>query len=333
MFSLFTGFIQKTHLFEPHEKLLLAVSGGIDSMVMMHLFEKSEFIYGVVHCNFQLRDDDSMRDELFVKEQVLQHGVPFYSTRFETKEYAALNGISIEMAARELRYEYFERIRLTDNYDYIATAHHQDDVLETFFLNLSRKTGIRGLSGIREKTGRIIRPLLFASRRDIEKYARINEVESREDSTNSEMIYQRNYIRHHIIPAFTALNPSFKGSLAETVSNLREAEEVCSFFLDRAKEQVMHSQNNGWEIQITRLMEFPFPKVLLYEILLEFDFNPAIARQVYLSLAGLPGKQFYSKSHRLVKDRESLFVTPYHRMKNGFFISRMTTLSWLPHLS
>jgi tRNA(Ile)-lysidine synthase len=310
MFNRFTAFILNTRLFEPHEKVLLAVSGGIDSMVMMHLFEKSEFTYGVVHCNFQLRGDDSMRDELFVKEQVLQHGVPLYSTRFETKEYAALNGISIEMAARELRYEYFEQIRFRNNYDYIATAHHQDDVLETFFLNLSRKTGIRGLSGIREKNGRIIRPLLFASRRDIEGYARSNDVESREDRTNSEMIYQRNYIRHHIIPAFTGLNPSFKGSLSETISNLREAEEVYSHFLNQANVQVMLSQYNGWEIQISRLMEFPFPKVLLYEILLEFGFNTVIAKQVYLSLGSLSGKQFYSKTHRLVKDRESLFVTP-----------------------
>jgi tRNA(Ile)-lysidine synthase len=319
MFSLFTGFIQKTHLFEPHEKVMLAVSGGIDSMVLLHLFERSGFNYGVVHCNFQLRDDDSMHDELFVREQVLQHGVPFYSTRFETKEHAALNGISIEMAARELRYEYFEQIRFKNNYDYIATAHHQDDVLETFFLNLSRKTGIRGLTGIREKSGRIIRPLLFASRRNIEEYARLNGVESREDRTNSEMIYQRNYIRHHVIPAFTALNPSFKGSLAETVSNLREAEEVYSFFLNRAKEQVMQPQQNGWVIHISSLMEFPFPKVLLYEILLEFGFNPAIARQVYLSLSGLPGKQFYSKTHRLVKDRESLFVTPLSQDEERIF--------------
>jgi tRNA(Ile)-lysidine synthase len=139
------------------------------------------------------------------------------------------------MAARELRYEYFEQIRFNNNYDYIATAHHQDDVLETFFLNLSRKTGIRGLSGIREKNGRIIRPLLFASRRDIEGYARSNDVESREDRTNSEMIYQRNYIRHHIIPAFTGLNPSFKGSLSETISNLREAEEVYSHLFKPGK--------------------------------------------------------------------------------------------------
>jgi tRNA(Ile)-lysidine synthase len=310
MFTRFIDFIQDNRLFDPHEKVLLAISGGIDSMVLMHLFEQSDYNYGVVHCNFQLRDDDSMRDELFVKEQVLQHGVSFYSTRFDTKEYALLNGISIEMAARELRYEYFEQIRAGNNYEYIATAHHQDDVLETFFLNLSRKTGIRGLSGIRGKNGRIIRPLLFACRREIEEYARLSGVESREDRTNSEVIYQRNYIRHHVIPAFTGLNPAFKGNLAETVSNLKEVEEVYTFFMSQAKEQVMNSFHQEWKIQIDRLMEFPFPRVLLYEILTGFGFNPKIAQQVFEGLNSLPGKQYFSKSHRLVKDRESLFITP-----------------------
>ena len=319
MYNRFAEFIQSHRLFEPHEKVLLAVSGGIDSMVLMHLFEKSGFNYGVVHCNFQLRDDDSMGDELFVKEQVLQHGVPFYSTRFETREHAAVNGISIEMAARELRYEYFEQIRFNNSYDYIATAHHQDDVLETFFLNLSRKTGIRGLSGIREKNGKVIRPLLFAGRREIEEYARLNDVGSREDRTNSEMIYQRNYIRHNIMPALQGLNPAFRANLAETVSNLREVEEVYSYVLKQAKEQVIYPAGNGWEIHASRLIEFPFPKVLLYEILSEFNFNPAIARQVYNSLESLPGKQFYSKTHRLVKDRENLFVTPLPQNEERIF--------------
>ena len=319
MFKRFTDFIHANHLFEPGERVLVAVSGGIDSMVLLHLFEKSGFSYGVVHCNFQLRAEDSQLDEVFVREQVLQHGVPFFSTRFDTREYAALNGISIEMAARELRYDFFEKVRLENHYDYIATAHHQDDVLETFFLNLSRKTGIKGLAGIREKTGKVIRPLLFAGRKDIIEFARINDIEFREDRTNSEVIYQRNYVRHHIIPAFTGLNPAFKGNLSETISNLREAEEVYSFFLNQTKDKVMQVQQYGWEVHISRLMEFPFPKVLLYEILSGFGFNPAIAHQVYMGLASLPGKQFYSKSYRLVKDREKLFITPLQKDEERIF--------------
>ncbi|HKI88059.1 MAG TPA: tRNA lysidine(34) synthetase TilS, partial [Draconibacterium sp.] len=158
MLDRFVEFVKDKQLFETQQKVLLAVSGGIDSMVLLHLFEKTGFKYGIVHCNFQLRGVESDEDEKFVKQQVLIHGVPSFFQRFETEEYARLNGISIEMAARELRYDYFEKIRIEKGYDYIATAHHQDDLIETFFLNLSRKTGIKGLTGIKEKAGRIIRP-------------------------------------------------------------------------------------------------------------------------------------------------------------------------------
>jgi tRNA(Ile)-lysidine synthase len=162
MYSRFIEYIKTKKLFEEEEKVLLAVSGGMDSMVLLHLFEKSGYNYGVVHCNFQLRGEDSDADEDFVKSQVLSHGVEFFCRRFETLEHARLNGISVEMAAREIRYAYFEETSIEYNYDYIATAHHLDDLAETFFLNLSRKTGIRGLTGIKEKAGKIIRPMLFS---------------------------------------------------------------------------------------------------------------------------------------------------------------------------
>ncbi len=206
----FFEFVKNKQLFEPHQKVLLAVSGGVDSMVLLHLFENSGFEYGIVHCNFQLRGDESDGDEEFVKQQVLNHGVPSWFQTFETEEYARLNGISIEMAARELRYQFFEEIRVENNYDFIATAHHLDDLIETFFLNLSRKTGIKGLTGIKEKAGKIIRPLLFADRDEIEEFARVNFIDFREDSTNNEVIYQRNFLRHKILPLFSEINPLLK---------------------------------------------------------------------------------------------------------------------------
>ncbi|KAF0236022.1 MAG: tRNA(Ile)-lysidine [Prolixibacteraceae bacterium] len=213
MLQRFLENIKIKKLFEPKQKVLLAVSGGIDSMVMLYLFEKSGFDYGIVHCNFQLRGNESDRDEEFVKTQVLIHGVPSYFTRFDTEEYAQLNGISIEMAARDLRYGYFEKIRVEHHYDFIATAHHSDDLIETFFLNLSRKTGIKGLAGIKDKSGKILRPLLFASREEIEKFASENYIEFREDSTNNEVFYQRNFLRHRILPLFSKLNPAFKKNI------------------------------------------------------------------------------------------------------------------------
>jgi tRNA(Ile)-lysidine synthase len=319
MLSRFLEYINEKHLFEPRQKVLLAVSGGIDSMVLLHLFEKSDFDYGVVHCNFQLRGSDSDKDEEFVRQQVLIHGVPFFSTRFETEDYAGVNGISIEMAARELRYSYFEKIRVENNYDFIATAHHLDDLLETFFLNLSRKTGIRGLTGIKEKSGNIIRPLLFAGRKEIEDYARTNFIGNREDHTNSEVVYQRNFIRHRILPVFSELNPAFNSNLSETIENLREVEDVFAYFMQKERDKVLSADGDEVSVSIEKLRQFAFPNILLYEILSPFNFNANVIQQVYKSLENLPGKQFFSKTHRLVKDRAHLFITPLPEPENRVF--------------
>jgi tRNA(Ile)-lysidine synthase len=306
-------------LFEPNQKILLAVSGGIDSMVMLYLFEKSGFDYGIVHCNFQLRGDESDQDEEFVKKQVLIHGVPSFFKRFDTEEYAQINGISIEMAARDLRYEYFEKIRIEHHYDFIATAHHSDDLIETFFLNLSRKTGIKGLTGIKDKSGKIIRPLLFASRDEIEKFASENYIEFREDSTNSEVFYQRNFLRHRILPLFSELNPSFKKNILASIENLKDAETVYSGFFEIEKQKVIENATDSQIIDIEKLRKSEHPKILLLEILTAFNFNPSVTEEVFQSLESESGKQFYSKTHRLVKDREKLFVSEITEKENRIF--------------
>jgi tRNA(Ile)-lysidine synthase len=306
-------------LFEPNQKILLAVSGGIDSMVMLYLFEKSGFDYGIVHCNFQLRGDESDQDEEFVKKQVLIHGVSSFFKRFDTEEYAQINGISIEMAARDLRYEYFEKIRIEHHYDFIATAHHSDDLIETFFLNLTRKTGIKGLTGIKDKSGKIIRPLLFASRDEIEKFASENYIEFREDSTNSEVFYQRNFLRHRILPLFSELNPSFKKNILASIENLKDAETVYSGFFEAEKQKVIENATDSQIIDIEKLRKSEHPKILLLEILTAFNFNPSVTEEVFQSLEGEPGKQFYSKTHRLVKDREKLFVSEITEKENRIF--------------
>ena len=319
MLARFLEYVEEKQLFEPQQKVLLAVSGGIDSMVLLHLFEKSEFHYGVVHCNFQLRGEESDEDEEFVKNQVLMHGVPFFNTRFETEDFAKVNGISIEMAARELRYNYFEKVRVENNYDFRATAHHQDDLLETFFLNLSRKTGIRGLTGIKEKSGQLIRPLLFANRKEIENFAQANYIGFREDHTNSEVVYQRNFIRHRILPVFAELNPAFKNNLSETINNLRDVEDVFSFFIQKEIKNVISVDGDEVSVSIEKLRQFAFPKVLLFEMLNPYNFNTNVIQQVFKSLENLPGKQFFSKTHRLVKDRKQLFITALPESKNQIF--------------
>ncbi len=301
--------IDAKKLIRAGQKILLAVSGGIDSMVLMHLFEKSGYDYGVVHCNFQLRGEESDGDEKFVREQVQMHGIPSFFKTFDTTEYARLNGISIEMAARELRYNYFHKIRLKYDYDLIATAHHQDDLIETFFLNLSRKTGIKGLTGIKDKSGNLIRPLLFAGRQEIEAYAAKHYIEYREDSSNNEVVFQRNYLRHKILPLFSELNPAFKKNLLASIDNLRDAENVYISVLKKDKETVVVENDGVIQIDIEKLRTTQFPQLLLLEVLSPLNFNSSVVDEVFHSLEAESGKQFFSKTHRLVKDRDQLFIS------------------------
>ena len=319
MLDRFLEFIQEKQLFEPHQKVLIAVSGGIDSMVLLHLFEKSESEYGIIHCNFNLRGEESDGDEAFVRDLVLNHGVPSWFKSFDTKEYATLNGISIEMAARELRYDYFEKIRSENNYSYIATAHHLDDLIETFFLNLSRKTGIKGLTGIKEKNGNVIRPLLFAFRNEIEDYARANFLEYREDSSNNDDVFQRNFLRNNILPLFSDWNAAFKKNLLASIDNLKETEQVYSGYIQLEEGKVLKKEDKKMTLDIEELFKVPFPKVLLYEILIGYNFNAAVIAEIFESLTNDSGKQFYSKTHRVVKDRQSLFIVPVEEKEERIY--------------
>lgn len=309
MYNDFIQFVKDYQLFEPSQKILLAISGGIDSMVLLHLFEKSGFEYGIAHCNFQLRGDESDADEEFVKKHVLIHGVPAFFETFDTEEYAKLSGISLEMAARELRYEFFEKIRTKNRFEYIATAHHQDDLIETFFLNLSRKTGIKGLTGIKEKSETVIRPLLFAGRSEIERFASENFIEFREDSSNKELVFQRNFLRHKIIPLFSELNPSFKKNILASVSNLKDAEMVYNHFVDINKKQVLTTEGDNLYIEISDLQKTRFPKLLLLELLQPYNFNSTVVDEIYQGLSTDSGKKYYSKTHRVIKDREKLQIS------------------------
>ncbi|WP_163325915.1 tRNA lysidine(34) synthetase TilS [Draconibacterium mangrovi] len=308
MFDQFIINSKRKQLIKPGQKILLAISGGIDSMVLLHLFERSEFEYGIAHCNFRLRGDESDGDEAFVREQVEQHGTAAHFETFDTIEYASLKGISIEMAARELRYGFFERIRKEFEYDCIVTAHHQDDLIETFFLNLSRKTGIKGLTGIKEKKGKLIRPLLFASREDIERYAAENSISYREDSSNNEVVFQRNFLRHKILPLFSELNPAFKKNFMASVDNLKVAYDVYKDAVDDEIQAVLTKEKEQSVISIPALQNASHPKIVLLEILSGYGFNASVVDAVFQSLETHSGKQFFSKTHRLVKDRDALFI-------------------------
>lgn len=329
MINRFTQYYSGNQLFQHSDKILLAVSGGIDSMVLWRLFEEAGLNYAVAHCNFHLRGDDSNQDEAFVRERADELGVKLYVTHFDTQEYAAAAGISIEMAARRLRYDWFEETRRDGNFRWIATAHHLDDMLETFFINLVRKTGIRGLTGIKPKSGYLVRPLLFASRNEIEAFAQSREIEYRTDITNEDVVYQRNFIRHRIIPELEKLNPAFRNNLAETMENLRQAEEFNDYETARQIRKISDPQNSD-EITVTSLLKQAFPDQLLFAWMTRYGFNPSIIREVFSHLEGEPGRQFFSRTHRLVIDRNKLIVTPIpENNEEIFYLEHSDT--WLGH--
>jgi len=244
MYNHFLKFIAEEKLFGRHEKLLLGVSGGIDSVALLHLISRLGNECAIAHCNFNLRGEESDEDEQFVRNLANENGVKCYVNSFATSDYAFEKGISIEMAARQLRYEWFETIRQQDHFDWIVVGHHLDDVLETFLLNLSRGTGIRGLSGIKPKAGYVVRPLLFASRKEIETYADENDLSYRFDSTNDDLHYKRNKVRHQLLPLFEELNPSFRNNLQRTIQNLNLTEMVLRNRIDEVRNQLLKEEGH-----------------------------------------------------------------------------------------
>jgi tRNA(Ile)-lysidine synthase len=310
MIERFLSYIESNSLCGTGNRILLTVSGGIDSMVMMDLFLAAGYKTGVAHCNFGLRGEESDEDQRFVESAARISGVECHTRRFQTGKVASEEKLSIQMAARKLRYAWFEEVRGKQGYDFIATAHNQDDVLETFFINLSRGTGIRGLTGIPPRSGKVIRPLLFASRESIREYAESRNLSYREDSSNASDKYLRNRIRHKLLPMLEEQNPAFRKSLMETIDKLSETERIYSEEMEKQKKSLVMHKEGRTLIRIEELGKHPSRNTLLYEILSDFNFGSTAIEDIGKSLGGHPGKQFYSPTHRLVKDREELILIP-----------------------
>lgn len=290
--------------------VIVGVSGGCDSIALLDILQKSGYQCIVAHCNFHLRTAESDRDMEFVRTLSETRGLPFYSVDFKTVKHAGEHHISIEMAARELRYSWFEKMRQEHSAQAIAVGHHLDDNIETVLLNLVRGTGLKGLTGIPVRNGKIVRPLLGSSRNEIKEYVAENKLEFVEDSTNVSTDIIRNKFRHEIIPLLEEVNPSFKNSLSQTRANLEGAYHIYNQAIKQIKQNLVVQNNNCFEVKIDKLQSFPENETILFEILKEFHFHPDQIRQVADSLNENPGKVFYSKSHRLLKDRILLLIQP-----------------------
>lgn len=308
MLSRFQNFISDNLLFDKKDKLLLAVSGGIDSVVMMNIFSASGFDFDIAHCNFKLRGNESDQDELFVKELAKEKGIKFFVNNFNTIEFARKNKLSIQMAARQLRYDWFESLIDQKEYSYYASAHHLDDQIETFFINLLRGTGISGLHGINAKQGKLIRPLLFAKRSDIETYAKLNKIDFREDSSNKKTDYLRNNIRHNLIPVLEKTNPDFVNTMEQNIHRFSQAEQIYRNEIETKRKKIVQENNKEVKISITQLERLNPIETYLYEILLPYGFSFANSLDIFNSLKSESGRIFISNSHVLIRDRQYLLI-------------------------
>lgn len=299
-----TKYIEKEHLFSPDAKVLIALSGGADSVALLCILHTAGYHCEAAHCNFHLRGEESNRDEQFVRQLCKKYEIRLHTVDFDTTRYATENHISIEMAARELRYNWFEEVRNKCQADVIAVAHHQDDSVETILLNLIRGTGITGLLGIRPRNGAIIRPLLCINREEILHYLQSIGQTYVTDSTNLVDEYTRNKIRLNVLPLMQTINPSVKNSLIETSNYLNDISAIYNRYIEEAKTKITTSEG----IRIRELLKEPAPEALLFEILHPLGFNSAQIKDITNSLHGQPGKQFSSKEWRVIKDRELLLL-------------------------
>ncbi len=320
MINQFRNFIDNNQICLKTDRILVGVSGGIDSICLADLFIKLNYHIGIAHCNFQLRGEESDQDELFVRSFATENDLPFFNTRFETSTIAESEHISIQMAARDLRYEWFEEVRSKHGYKYIAIAHNKNDVIETFLINLTRGSGIKGFTGIKPISGNIIRPLLFASRNEIYNYISSNNIEYREDSSNRSVKYSRNLIRHEIIPLFEKINPRFQDTILENISKLKETEQIYNQQIESIKEKLLIFENNRVLIKIDELNKLDPKTTYFYELIQPFGFTKSQIKDIIDVLKAPPGKQFKSLTHRLVKDREYIMIEEISVIKNTKYI-------------
>lgn len=309
MKELFLSEINQKKLCTSSDKILLAISGGIDSVVMLDLFKECGFNIAVAHANFQLRDYESDGDEKFVEEICKKNAIPFFTKRFETKGHAKSNHISIQMAARDLRYEWFNELLKERRYDFLATAHHLNDSIETVLLNFVRGSGLEGFDGIASKNQKIIRPMLFATRLEIENYAKENKIAWREDRSNASDNYSRNFIRHQVYPLLKELNPSIEKTFGESISKIAGAVGLMEIGANQWRQKFERKKGNQILLDKKGFESIKNSKSILWILIKKFGFNLDQSTQIIEALHGQSGKRFSSAHFELVIDRDHLIIS------------------------
>lgn len=276
---------------------------------MAHLFKEGGFKFGIAHCNFGLRGEESQRDERFVSALASQLEVPLYVTHFATKAYAAEHKISTQMAARDLRYRWFEELRIQENYSYIAVAHHQDDAIETVLLNLVRGTGIAGLHGILPKRDNLIRPLLFLSRAGIDGVIQEKGYDFVEDSSNASTAYARNKLRLGVIPLLKEINPNLEQTFEHNILRFAETELVLQQTVAGLRTTLLEERKEGVYLSLDKIKALNPKRLLLFELLKVYNFTETVVEELLGSLNKQSGTSFYSAGHRITLNRDELIVT------------------------
>lgn len=307
MFQKFSNHIDNHFPFLKDKKLLIAISGGLDSVVLTHLCNQLKLSVSLAHCNFKLRNEESDLDEKFVVKLSQISSNQIFKIYFNTENYAQEQKTSIQIAARELRYQWFQELATKQQFDYILTAHHADDNLETFLINLTRGSGLEGFTGIPEKKGNIIRPLLPFSRVEILEYAKENQLEWREDASNASTKYIRNKIRHQIVPVLKEINPNLLDSFSKTLTHLQESQQLIEDTVQEFSKDIISNKEGVLYFEISKISQLQNPRAFLFQTLKDFHFKKW--ENVYELLSAQSGKQVFSNSHVLLKDRKHLILS------------------------
>lgn len=316
----FNEYIQKENLFQLKDKLLLAVSGGVDSVVLSKLSKLAGYDFAIAHCNFQLRAEDSERDEEFVSELAVKYKCGFHTVRFDTKKIASEKRISTQEAARALRYAWFEEIRRENGYQYIVTAHHADDNIETVVMNFFRGTGIKGLTGMEPKHGVIVRPLLFARRRELEEFLQAHQLSFVTDVSNLADDYTRNYFRRQVIPLIEKTYPEVNENVLANINRFRDVEILYQQAIGQHKKKLLEIKGDEVHIPVLKLKKADPLHSTVYEIIREYGFHASQTGEVIDLLDSESGKYIQSSSHRIIKNRKWLIIAPVEVEKSEIVV-------------